>query len=76
MAMQRGPGTVDRVDHAALRIVPSPSDEEAAAIVAALDALWPRPAGAEPEAAARSVWKFSNRWWSQPLPLRRARPWV
>jgi hypothetical protein len=50
---------------------------EAAAIVAALEELWPRPA-VEPASDARrpSVWRFSGRWWSQPIPLRRPRPWV
>jgi hypothetical protein len=55
---------------------PAPTDEEAAAIMVALDTHWPRVD--EDEAAARraSAWKFSGRWWSQPIPLRRARPWV
>lgn len=57
-------------------VSPTPSDEEAAAIAVAVDALWPR--GIEDEATARriSAWKFSGRWWSQPIPLRRARPWI
>jgi hypothetical protein len=56
---------------------PVPTDEQAAAIVAAMEALWPRPV-LEPASDARrpSVWRFSGRWWSQPIPLRRARPWV
>ncbi len=58
-------------------IVPVPTDEEAAAIVVAVDALWPRPAAAGSDAAGGpSVWRFSGRWWSQPIPLRRARPWT
>lgn len=58
-------------------IRPAATDEEAVAIAAAVEALWPRPltAGAEP-ATRPAVWKFSGRWWSQPVPLRRARPWV
>jgi hypothetical protein len=58
-------------------ITPVPSDEEAAAIAAALEVLWPRtggPGGNDPRRG--SVWRFSGRWWSQPIPLRRARPWV
>ena len=58
-------------------ITPVPSDEEAAAIAAALEVLWPRagdPGGTDPRRG--SVWRFSGRWWSQPIPLRRARPWV
>ena len=58
-------------------ISPAATDEEAAAIAAAIDALWPRPMLAAPTTSRRpSVWRFSGRWWSQPIPLRRARPWV
>lgn len=56
---------------------PDPTVEEAAAIVAAVEALWPRVAlDGGVEARRASVWRFSGRWWSQPVPLRRARPWV
>jgi hypothetical protein len=56
---------------------PAATDEEAAAIAAAVEALWPRPMIATSGADGRpNVWKFSGRWWSQPIPLRRARPWV
>jgi hypothetical protein len=58
-------------------ISPVPTDEEAVAIVAAVEALWPRPVAADGLDPRRpSVWKFSGRWWSQPIPLRRARPWM
>jgi hypothetical protein len=58
-------------------ITPVPSDEEAAAIVAAVELLWPQAASGSPTESRRgSVWRFSGRWWSQPIPLRRARPWV
>ena len=58
-------------------VTPAATDEEAAAIAAAVEVLWPRPAVAGGAADRRSgVWKFSGRWWSQPIPLRRARPWV
>jgi hypothetical protein len=52
-----------------------PSDEEVAAIVAAVEVAWPRPAARAtgPEAARR--WRFSGRWWTKPVPLRRSRPW-
>jgi hypothetical protein len=49
------------------------SDEEVAAIVAAIEAVWPRPVAAAPEAPSR--WRFSGRWWTKPVPLRRNRPW-
>ena len=51
------------------------SEEEVAAIVAAVEALWPRPvlpAAAAPFEAAR--WRFSGRWWAKPVPIRRDRP--
>ncbi|HTO01278.1 MAG TPA: hypothetical protein VL068_11445 [Microthrixaceae bacterium] len=54
-------------------ITPSPSDEEAVAIVAAIEVGLPR-AGAEPERQAESRWRFSGRWWSRPISTRRARP--
>lgn len=52
-----------------------PSDEEVAAIVAAVEVTWPQPAArpAGPELAQR--WRFSGRWWTKPVPLRRNRPW-
>lgn len=58
-------------------VSPAATDEEAAAIVAALDVLWPQHTADAIEPARRAeVWRFSGRWWSQPIPLRRARPWV
>jgi len=52
----------------------SPSDEELAAIVAAVEVAWPKAAaGAAPAEPPR--WRFSGRWWSKPVPLRRSRPW-
>ena len=58
-------------------ITPAATEEEAAAIAAAMEILWPAPsAGAAADARRAPVWRFSGRWWSQPIPLRRARPWV
>ncbi|MDG2111587.1 MAG: hypothetical protein P8N02_03115 [Actinomycetota bacterium] len=44
------------------RISPTPTDEEAAAIVAAIELMWPQPvaAGTPP---VRSEWRFSGRHW-------------
>ena len=57
-----------------MQIEPAPTDEEAAAIAAAIEVAWPRTAG--PAADDRSGrWRFGGRWWSQPIPLRRNRPW-
>jgi hypothetical protein len=58
---------------AARSITPDPTDEEAAAIVAAIEGAWPRAAVAAEEPPAR--WRWSGRWWSKPVPLRRRRPW-
>jgi hypothetical protein len=55
-------------------ISPQPSAEEAVAIVAAYEALWPKPVLAAQEERATPTWRFSGRWWVSPLPLRRARP--
>ncbi len=55
---------------------PSPSAEEAVAIIAAMEALWPRPVVVTDEAAGRkATWRFSGRWWARPVAARRDRPW-
>ena len=55
-------------------VTPAPTDEEAAAIAAAIEAAWPRAvaAAAQPEAPR---WRFAGRWWTKPVPVRRDRPW-
>jgi hypothetical protein len=59
-------------------IRPTPTDDEAAAIVAAVDALWPRNVHATDPIAPerRTSWRFSGRWWSEPTPVRRDRPYL
>ena len=68
----RVPGTME------LDISPDPTDDEVAAIVAAHEALWPRPVVAGTadggEGASGSRWRFSGRWWSKPVAMRRDRP--
>lgn len=54
-------------------IRPAPTDEEAAAIVAAVEVAWPRAAVAAEAPAER--WRWSGRWWTKPVPMRRRRPW-
>jgi hypothetical protein len=54
-------------------VAPEPTDEEAAAIVAAIELAWPRPVEAGPPAAPPR-WRFSGRWWTKPIPARRDRP--
>jgi hypothetical protein len=58
-----------------VEISPVPTDEEVAAIVAAVEALWPKAVGVETSPVVRvPTWRFSNRWWITPLPRRRERP--
>ena len=55
-------------------VTPEPTDEEAAAIVAAVELTWPRPTTAGPTNAPPR-WRFSGRWWTKPIPSRRDRPY-
>jgi hypothetical protein len=55
-------------------ITPEASDEEVAAIVSALELSWPAPAIADDDEFEPARWRFSGRWWTKPLPLRRGRP--
>lgn len=58
-------------------ISPAPTDEEAAAIVAALEFGWPRAVVSEPVNNGPSTsWRFSGRWWATHSTLRRARPGI
>jgi hypothetical protein len=59
-----------------LDITPTPTDDEVVAILAAHEALWPRPvvAGAGDGPREDLRWRFSGRWWSKPAALRRDRP--
>jgi hypothetical protein len=57
-------------------VTPEPTPEEAAAIVAAVEALWPKPVVAVDHHGHRAApWRFSGRWWAKPIPVRRDRPW-
>lgn len=52
-----------------MRISPQATDEETAAIVAGMEALWPRtglPGLIKKEQS--TAWRFSGRWWDGPLP--------
>jgi hypothetical protein len=59
---------------------PVPGDEEMAAIVAAVEAAWPRPVVVvteepRPRRAGDGSWKWSGRWWaSRKVPADRRRP--
>jgi hypothetical protein len=54
---------------------PTPSDEEMAAIAAAVEVLWPRPVVLDTTPAGPPPWRFSGRWWRRPVAARRQRPW-
>ena len=58
-----------------LSITPEPSEEEVAAILAAIEVATPR-AGAPVAPDRTPRWRWSGRWWSKPVAQRRARPWV
>jgi hypothetical protein len=57
-------------------VTPEPDDEEAAAIAAAVTQLFSGGPAASPGREPVSRWRFSGRWWSRPVPRRRARPWA
>jgi hypothetical protein len=57
-----------------MNITPTPSEEEAAAIVAAIEVSWPRVA-ATPIVEPPPRWRFAGRWWTKPIAIRRDRPW-
>ena len=57
-------------------ISPAPNSEEAAAIVAAAEALWPKPVLAgRPERDSTMAWRFSGRWWQRDRFAGADRPW-
>ena len=58
-------------------ISPIPTEEEAAAIAAAVTMMWPRPVAASSNAitgGANETWRFSGRWWANDAISRRGRP--
>jgi hypothetical protein len=58
-------------------ISPIPTEEEAAAIAAAVTMMWPQPMVASTTgASAVSAWRFSGRWWVTDAVSRRARPGI
>jgi hypothetical protein len=59
-----------------LRSRPEPDPAVLAAIAAAVQLAWPRPASADEHDPVHTPWRFSGRWWMKPTPLRRDRPWA
>jgi hypothetical protein len=62
--------------HLALRPRPEPSPEALAAITAAAQLVWPQPAAPDAQNPVHDAWRFSGRWWAQPITMRRSRPWA
>ncbi len=65
-------------DTCGLRPRPVPDLAIVALVVSATDQVWPRPVVAHPgegDDLAKRAWRFSGRWWSRPLPVRRVRSW-
>jgi hypothetical protein len=60
----------------ALRPAPLPDPAVLAAITAAVQLAWPRPAPPDEQNPAHEAWRFSGRWWNKPTPLGRERPWA
>jgi hypothetical protein len=53
----------------------SPTDDEVVAIMAGIEALWPKPTVVSDATPERSTaWRFSGRWWAKPVSARRDRP--
>jgi hypothetical protein len=69
---------IEHVEPAQLALLPRPTPppEVLAAIAAAAELLWTRPAAAEEPKPEHDGWRFSGRWWAQPVAMRRARPWA
>jgi hypothetical protein len=67
---------LNKITSVNITMSPAPTDEEAAAIVAATEVLWPKAATLGPVSEPRNTsWRFSSRSWAQPTPIRRLRPW-
>jgi hypothetical protein len=60
---------------AELVIEPVATEEEAAAIVAAIEMTWPRRIVVASGPSRASGWRWSGRWWARPVAARRDRPW-
>jgi hypothetical protein len=60
----------------ALRPQPGPDPEVMAIITAAAQLLLTPPAPPEAENPRHDAWRFSGRWWAQPVTMRRSRPWA
>jgi hypothetical protein len=66
------------VDPSMLRLAPAvaPDPASLAAITAAVQLAWPRPAPDDEHNPIHEAWRFSGRWWHKPVQVRRERPWA
>jgi hypothetical protein len=66
------------VDPAQLDLLarPGPDPATMAVIAAAAQLLWPEPSAPDAQSPVHDAWRFSGRWWAQPVTMRRARPWT
>jgi hypothetical protein len=55
-------------------ISPVPTEEEAAAIAAAITMMWPQPVVDATVTKPVNNWRFSGRWWANDAISRRGRP--
>jgi len=55
-------------------ITPNPTAEEATAIAAGIEALWPKAGPAVERELSDNAWRFSGRWWNDSAVTRRTRP--
>lgn len=51
----------------------TPTPEEVAAVVAAVETAWPRPVVAQPSSELPTAWRFSGRWWLSGTPVAASR---
>jgi hypothetical protein len=60
-----------------MSISPAPTEEEAAAVAAAIEAWWPRSASlVDTDSSQRPLaWRFSGRWWHLGRHAGPGRPW-
>lgn len=72
------PAQVSAMSMAQVSMVsPQPTDHEAAAIVAAVEMLWPSAHVVEQPDTDRSAnWRFSGRWWRRDRMADASRPWT
>lgn len=64
----------EAMNHDVASISPVPTEEEAAAITAALTMMWPQTVVTSIDKKSYNHWRFSGRWWANDVISRRGRP--